>query len=137
MTFLSPIQVARFAGDTGDWTLTEDLVYRGNRDTFRVPKGFKTDFASIPRIFQALVPKNGSHDAAAIIHDYLYRVQPLVQGQKPLRNMRTVTRREADGIFRRIMKESGTNPIRYNLMYLGVRLGGWVAWRQNRGKLQA
>lgn len=128
MTFLSKIQVARFAGDKGEWTLTAPLIYQGNQDRFIVPKGFKTDFASIPRIFFVLFPKNGNYDAAAIVHDWLYVTQPMVHGPKWTRSRMPITRRDADGIFRRIMKELGVRCVRRNLMYLAVRIGGWYGW---------
>ena len=133
MTFLSEIEVRRPAGEACEWELLADLVYVGSRDKFIVPKGFKTDFASIPRLFQNLIPKNGRHDAAAIVHDYLYRCQPFVT----IRMSQTVTfsvthdritRLEADGVFRRILKELGVGYFRRSLMYRAVRLGGRRAW---------
>lgn len=134
MAFRNQIKVARFAGESGEWTLLEDLVYRGVRDTFLIPKGFKTDFASIPRIFQSLIPKNGRHDGAAIVHDFLYSVQPRVH--KPGTQTRErISRRDADRIFLRIMRELGTNIVRRNLMYAAVRIGGWVPWRRSRKRL--
>lgn len=132
MTFLSDIQVKRRAGESGEWELLADLIYVGNKDQFLVPAGFTTDFASIPRIFHTLFPKNGKHDAAAIVHDYLYRYQPLVQGRAPLRAMVRISRLDADRIFRRIMKELGVGCIRRNLMYRAVRLGGGIPWRKSR-----
>ena len=135
MTFLSEINVKRTPGSTGEWELTGSLVYEGNRDRFTVPKGFKTDFASIPRILQILVPKNGSHDAAAIIHDFLYRRQPFVPSPAPSQAMQRISRKDADRLFRRIMRELGVNCIRYNLMYAGVRIGGWVPFNKSRKKL--
>lgn len=47
-----------------------------------VPKGFKTDLASIPRIFWAILPKNGKYQKAAILHDYLCVVHRLSQELK-------------------------------------------------------
>lgn len=137
MTFLSDIRVARIAGSSGEWELINDLVYQGNQDRFTVPKGFRTDFASIPRLFAWLIPKNGSHDAAAIVHDYLYRHQPLVPSPAPLRSMQWISRKDADRLFRRIMREIGTNRVRYNLMYAGVRVGGWISWNKSRRLLDA
>ena len=140
--FLTDIEVKRSAGDTGSWELTSDLIYVGNRDQFLVPAGFTTDFASIPRIFQGLIPKHGRFDAAAIVHDYLYNVQPLVLHSNPnpgsfsLEYVR-ITRKEADGVFRRIMKELGVGWTRRNLMYRAVRLGGWAPWRKSRNGLKA
>ncbi len=140
MTFLSDVQVSRPAGSTGEWVLLANLIYKGNKDRFVVPKGFKTDFASIPRIFRFIVPKNGSHDAAAIVHDYLYRHQPFLPSPAPLR-MQRISRKDADRLFRRIMRELGTNCVRYNLMYAAVRIGGRCTWNKSRrllnGTLQA
>lgn len=133
MTFLSGIEVKRDAGDVGSWELTADLIYIGVRDQFLVPKGFTTDFASIPSIFQGLIPKHGRFDAAAIVHDYLYNVQPKVW--RPEGEYSRITRKESDGIFRRIMKELGVGRIRRNLMYRAVRLGGWVPWNKSRKRL--
>lgn len=130
MTFLSDIRVARIAGSTGEWELIAPLIYKGNRDKFTVPKGFRTDFASIPRIFAWLIPKNGSHDAAAIVHDYLYRCQPLTAHSK------RISRKDADRLFRRIMRELGTNCVRYNLMYAAVRIGGRFTWNKSRKLLE-
>jgi hypothetical protein len=132
MTFLSDIQVSRAAGKSGEWTLTADLIYLGNRDQFLVPKGFKTDFASIPRVFQSLIPSHGRFDAAAIVHDYLYRHKPKVIGYSGWGDYKRITRKEADGVFRRIMKELGVGRIRRNLMYRAVRMGGWAPWGKSR-----
>lgn len=39
----------------------------------RVPAGFVTDFASVPRFFWRVLPPTGQYGKAAVIHDYLYR----------------------------------------------------------------
>lgn len=131
MTFLSDIQVKRPVGTKGEWELTAPLIYQGRCDRFTVPLGFKTDFASIPRIFSALIPKNGSHDAAAILHDFFYREKPQVfvctlAGGRHIHE--PIDRKDADGLFRRIMKELGVNIVRRNLMYYAVRIGGRGPW---------
>lgn len=36
-----------------------------------VPVGYKTDFASIPRIFWRILPPHGPYVPAAVVHDYL------------------------------------------------------------------
>lgn len=132
MTFLSEIQVSRRPGANGEWKLLADLIYIGEWDQFLVPRGFRTDFASIPSIFQSLFPKNGRHDAAAIVHDYLYRYQPLVLDRKRGTGYVRITRLDSDRIFRRIMKELGVGCVRRNLMYRAVRLGGWAPWNRSR-----
>jgi hypothetical protein len=130
VTFLSDIKVSRSPGANSEWTLEADLIWIGNRDQFLVPKGFKTDFASIPRIFHSLFPKNGKHDAAAIVHDYLYAHKPLVLN-KDMQYSR-ISRKDADGIFLKIMKELGVGLIRRRMMYRAVRVGGVCAWEKSR-----
>lgn len=41
-------------------------------DVIRVPAGFVTDLASIPRWLWSLIPPDGKYAKAAIVHDYLY-----------------------------------------------------------------
>jgi hypothetical protein len=100
--------------DDRRWAVVEELVYRGKRDRFVVPAGFLTDFATVPRVVVWLIPRFGRYTLAAILHDWL-----VTQG------LRTgvVTSREADGIFRRVMRESGVPVLRRWLMWCGVRWG--------------
>lgn len=43
-----------------------------SNDIIIIPTGFKSDFASIPRFIQWIIPKRGKYSKAAIVHDYLY-----------------------------------------------------------------
>ena len=106
------LTVSRVDADT--WALVDDLVYKGRRDRFVVPAGFRTDFATVPRVVSWLVPRFGTYTLAAILHDWLCTVG-IATGQ--------VTSREADGLFRRIMRESGVPVLRRWLMWAGVRWG--------------
>ena len=89
---------------------------------FRIPAGFVTDFASSPRLFWPIVSPWGRWGKAAIIHDFLYQRW----GGKPrILDMRKV----ADEIFLEAMEVLGVAPWRRKLMYWGVRLFGWLAWK--------
>ncbi|CCG02967.1 DUF1353 domain-containing protein [Blastococcus saxobsidens] len=119
--------------DDEHWGVVEPLVYRGTRDRFVVPAGFRTDFATVPRVVVWLVPRFGRYTAAAILHDWLCTVG-IESG--------VVTAREADGVFRRVLRESGVPVVRRWLMWCGVRWGafadpvrgtGW--WRSAPGVL--
>jgi len=106
MTFASFVAVV----EDGDyWRLTRPLVYSGARDTFVVPAGFQTDFASVPHWATWLLPRTGRHNRAAVVHDYLCRT-----GEVP--------RLDADRIFLRILRELGVPEWRARAMYLGVRI---------------
>lgn len=114
MTFIDT-PVLRVAG-TGQWILENKLTYVTEAgEVIEVPKGFYTDLASIPRVFHWLIPVNGKHRAAAIVHDYLYTIKDR-------------QRAEADAIFLEAMKESGVRWTQRKAMYMAVRLGGWAAW---------
>jgi hypothetical protein len=84
----------------------------GQDVTVEVPKGFVTDFASIPRIFHFIVHPFGSHAPAAVLHDYLYAV-----GQKKCRAL-------ADKLFLNAMKEAGVPGFRRSVMFRMVRTFG-------------
>ncbi|HEY4604779.1 MAG TPA: DUF1353 domain-containing protein, partial [Blastococcus sp.] len=36
--------------DAYPWSLVDDLVYQGRWERFVIPAGFRTDFASVPRV---------------------------------------------------------------------------------------
>lgn len=94
-----------------EFKLEERLVYKSDLypAPIIVPAGFVTDLASIPRIFQALIPKVDKHMLAAIVHDYLCRLEKF-------------DRKLADSIFLEAMKLLGVNRIRRRLMYWAVAL---------------
>jgi Protein of unknown function (DUF1353) len=110
------------------WALVDDLVYQGRRQRFVVPAGFRTDFASVPRPVTWLVPRFGAYTLAAILHDWL-----VTEG------LRTgvVTPNEADGIFRRVMREAGVPVLRRWLMWAGVRWGALTDPRRRAGWLRS
>lgn len=97
------------------YVLTED--YRVKLDWFEatIPAGFVTDFASVPIWARWLIGRRGSHEAAALVHDWLYCAQP-------------VSRRAADRIFRRLLIELDVPVWRRALLFAGVRLGGWKGY---------
>jgi len=110
------------------WVLEEPAVWETDAGKFIVvPIGFMTDFASIPFFFRWWQTGSvGPQRTAAYFHDFLYSSQD------------QISRKEADGIFRDVMKEISTdslrNKIRRNLMYSALRAGGWMAWRTNQKK---
>lgn len=88
-----------------------------------VPEGFVTDFASVPRILWSLFPTTGEYSSAALVHDYLY-------------GSHNLSRFLADAIFRAIMRQQGVPLWKCMAMYLGVRIGGYFAWKNNQSEPQ-
>ena len=97
--------------------LVEDLVYRGNVDTFLRDRPFATDFASVPGPVLWLIPNYGPYTRAAVLHDYLLD-DPDHLG---------ISRCDADGIFRKTLREAGVGYVRRRIMWAGVRWQGGVA----------
>ena len=90
-----------------------------------VPKGFRTDGASIPRIFHSIIGPYGSYFPAAIVHDFLYR-------QASDEFYGDITRAMADRIFLDAMQTLSTPwPIR-RAMWFAVRLAGWIPYKRKR-----
>ena len=105
--------------DDGEWRLESPAIYATRAGEIIVaPAGFITDLASIPRIFHALIPVNGRHRLAAIVHDYLFVIQ-----DRP--------RADVDNIFLEAMEDSGVGWVTRWAMYLAVRAGGWLPWGKN------
>lgn len=97
------------------YTLTRHFRYQTRNGKVTVPAGFKTDFASVPRVFRFIVTGHDLTRKAAVIHDYLY--------QSGLGRRKT-----ADKIFLMAMDESGVPAWKRYAMYYAVRVGGWISW---------
>jgi hypothetical protein len=117
--------------DGSTWQLVEPLAYQGRDEMLVVPAGFETDFASVPTAFTWLIPRYGRYTKAAILHDWLCR-------RAERGEFRWV---DADGVFRRVMRELGVPVLRRWLMWAAVRLHSIVKfepsslWTQGAGPL--
>lgn len=92
----------------GEWELLSDLVYR-SRDgrLWTVPTGFRTDFASVPRLpFAYAWAGNTAHGPAAL-HDWACRTM-------------ACPRPRADDLFAEAMESIGMPKWRIGLMYRAV-----------------
>lgn len=100
--------------------LEDELCYTGTDDGWTVPAGTETDFATVPRIIQWLIPTYGVYTLAAILHDHFcYELaNAFKEGREPF-----ITSVDTDGIFRRVMRELGVSFAQRWLMWCGVRWG--------------
>jgi hypothetical protein len=96
------------------WELVDPITYDGNAESFTVPAGFRTDFASVPRPLVWLLPRYGAYTKSAILHDFLCTTAP-------------VSRADADGLFRRSMRELGVPFLRRWMMWAAVRLASHLS----------
>lgn len=121
---VDPAKLVEVGGEDADtWSLLRPLVYRGSTDTWTVPAGFRTDFASVPRALVWLAPRFGTFTPAAILHDWLCE-DGIEQGVHPV---------DVDGVFRRVMRELGVPVLLRWLMWCGVRWGALETPRRRRG----
>lgn len=110
------------------WQLEQEIIVRlpngalmNGENIIVVPKGFRTDFASVPKFLRNFFPPMERYGAAAVVHDYLYVKQ-------------WVDRKTADRIFYDLVLQSGVGPTKAKLMYWAVRIGGrryWQFWQRS------
>jgi hypothetical protein len=108
MPFAENQRIVLIQTDDANFELVEPITYLGNTDRFEVAAGSGTDLASVPKPLQWLIPRYGRYTKAAILHDYLWRSG-------------VVSKRDADGIFRRAMRELGVPTVRRWMMWAAVR----------------
>lgn len=99
--------------------LKRSMTYRWKEKLLKVPRGFRSDGASVPRFLWATVsPQIDPRTlAGAIGHDYIYRNHP--EGW---------TRKDADDFFYDVIREDGLSWWASQKAYWGVRLFGGSAW---------
>ncbi len=108
----------------GNYTYTDRTTVGHPLSLIKVPDGFKYDGASVPRPLWSIsgIRPDGLIRAAALIHDFIYRYA----GWKG-----RYTRKEADILFRYIIREAGLGWWTAVRAYRAVRLFGWIPWRKN------
>lgn len=125
--------------------LDSDLVfYDAETERYYVaPAGTVTDLASIPLILPGvahlLLGGALASARAGVGHDAAYRSRLLMHSPaahwayragllEP--RLATLTRRQADALFYRMLRATGFNSVSAYAFWLGVRVGGLVSWRR-------
>lgn len=90
--------------------------------TVTVPAGFRTDYASVPRILGIYDLAGGKCNKAAVVHDWLYTVGYA-------RRM-PVDRLTADRVLREAIVASGYSVLTAALWFAAVRSFGQSHWDQ-------
>jgi hypothetical protein len=125
--FITPLQVE--AVDYRNWALLSDLAWNGTRgDTFLVPAGTTTDFASTPWFAYFILPPVGHWTKAAVLHDKMCEELNAIyalnkSGDAGVLLTPTFTAVDTDAIFRKNARDGGTDPVRAELLWMGVRIG--------------
>jgi Protein of unknown function (DUF1353) len=125
-TFTTPLIVEYLDGR--NWRLMQEFDFASEvlERIVRVPAGFVTDFASIPRVFWSLLPPTGKYGKAAVIHDDAYQFPGMVAP--------AITRIQADRLFREGMNALRVAPFTKWTLFVGVRAFGWRTWNAYRRK---
>jgi hypothetical protein len=118
--FVTPLDARKVGpGPQGrsTWRLLADLVYSSDllKRQIRVPAGFVTDYASVPRLPLAFLVAGDTAHEAAVVHDWLYTTQE-------------VPRDQADAVFKEAIGASDPSAPAW-LMWLAVRVGGGGSWK--------
>lgn len=103
------------------WVLNEDYSVRVSYWVkLVIPFGFEFE-TSIPRLLWPLIAPTGTLFKAGMVHDFGYRRDP---GNR--------TRKYWDELFYKLAQQEADRPFAHRVAYLGVRVGGWNAWRKYR-----
>lgn len=110
-------------GDT--WELAADYTVPAFGFSMRIPAGFVTDRASVPRPFWPLISPAECGAVAPLAHDWLYQHGGNASGLiEPLSRVRV------DRLFRVLMQLEQVLGWRRWAAWAAVRVAGWAAWRK-------
>jgi hypothetical protein len=125
--FLSGNLKTEQIGDTHK--LLEDVVYQDSEGkVWTVPKGYESDYASIPRALSWYYAKSGPYNLAAVVHDYL--ITDVLEKQHAIESNRV------DEIFKEAMADLDIPKARQWVMWAGVRLGAIGNKKRRKGSLK-
>lgn len=103
------------------WITAEE--YSDPEYAVTIPANYRTNLASIPRILWPFIAPFELSEVAPLVHDYLYDKAGTSYKKK-----------EADEIFRRIMKREGVPAWKRFCAYWAVRLFAGPVWRKYRNR---
>jgi hypothetical protein len=127
------------------WSVLAPLIWTGTKgDTFTVPAGFVTDFATVPRFLVWKMLPYGPYTRAAVLHDWLL-VELAAWMERHLGNVVVApidgsdddpqaNSRDCDGIFRRVMEDLGVPWMTRWQMWAAVRVGALFNSRRAYGR---
>lgn len=98
-------------------TLLSPLIYKSkilNKEIV-VPKGFKTNYGSIPMFFRNIIQNDGLGTYGYVIHDYLYA-------------KKKYDKKTCDLVLKEALLELGFNKVGANIVYFALQIGGHKAY---------
>ena len=118
MSFLTQLELKVIGNQA--FEVTQPLIYSTSGVTIRVGKGFDFDGASVPKLLWSFgfAPMGGGYDKSACLHDALYAGE-------------VFEREICDELFLEAMESEGVSYLKRTMMYLAVRLFGWIVWKNH------
>lgn len=105
------------------WQLDKPLRFLLNKKFLIIIRpGFQTDFASVPRIPIVYSFWGDRAHREAVLHDYLYRINPIL----------VLSKKQSDRVFKLAMIGQKNPYWIYQPMYLGVKFGGGSSYHKLR-----
>ncbi len=128
MIFLTHLDTRYIGG--GYFELLAPLDVKIGGQVLRIPKGFITDFASIPKLARWLIAKTEDHIKGAVLHDYLYSLRGRISFIGIGKRTENISRKQSDKLFLVGMKVCKASLWKRFLMHSAVRLFGWYRWNK-------
>lgn len=118
-TFTKPLKVELIDGHF--WRLIEEFEYyttiNNKMHIIRVPAGYITDFASIPRCFHSFLSYKDVFNKASVVHDYLCDTDG---------DYSKFSKEQVDKIYLEAQSVLGINPIKARIFYTVVTWFGTI-----------
>lgn len=137
----NPVKYSRILRPSNKWKqykLEKKISFLlSNGEVIHIPKGFKYDLSSVPRIFWAILPPAGDFDAAALIHDWLYQNSDFVIWEWFNGDINEAQKFADDEMFLWSQAVNGTmkwsiKRIDNYTRYYGVRIFGGTRWNKKK-----
>jgi hypothetical protein len=131
MSFIGlPLRLEMLATRKATWRVMSAYTYKGDEFSVAVPAAWVTDLTSIPWWIPFL-RREGNHTPASVVHDVVYAKGTVTKDGQAEEVDRLFADKE---VYFRAMEVRNTPPLRRNVIYWGVRLGGWYSWGRYRRK---
>jgi hypothetical protein len=122
--FPLPLDVRNFADGSRDhYMLLSPFVFIDEDRVYVTPAGFRTDFASVPRVCQGIIDATNLVAPGSIPHDWLYATRGLVVPGQP-----RISREQADHVLLHACLANGMPEVEAMIIFEAVRIGGQSAW---------
>lgn len=124
MQILTPLVVSPVA-DGIHWKLFQNFELMDDKlGMVIVPKGFLTDFGSIPMLIRNIISPTGKGVWGFTVHDWFYGTQ-------------TIARQDADRLLLRILEFCGESTVESSIIFDALQLAGEIAWRGDQPSIPA